>query len=59
MYAARSDAMVATLEANQGLVIGKTNTPEFGAGASTFNEVLGFSHNPCAKPLLKALEKPR
>lgn len=26
--------------------IGKTNTPEFGAGSQTFNEVFGATHNP-------------
>lgn len=28
------------------LTIGKTNTPEFGAGAQTYNEVFGETHNP-------------
>ena len=28
------------------IVIGKTNTPEFGAGSQTFNEVLGTTLNP-------------
>lgn len=28
------------------IVIGKTNTPEFGAGSQTFNEVFGASRNP-------------
>ncbi len=28
------------------IVIGKTNTPEFGAGSQTFNPVFGASHNP-------------
>ncbi len=28
------------------IVIGKTNTPEFGAGAQTFNEVFGVTRNP-------------
>ncbi|MBT7942597.1 MAG: amidase, partial [Alphaproteobacteria bacterium] len=36
---ARSDIMVETLEANGAIVIGKSNTPEFGHGANTFNEV--------------------
>jgi amidase len=43
---ARSDVMVETLEANGAIVMGKSNTPEFGAGASTFNEVFGRTHNP-------------
>ncbi|MCB4821863.1 amidase [Roseicella aerolata] len=29
-----------------GIVIGKSNTPEFGAGGSTFNEVFGRTRNP-------------
>ncbi|MBM3483167.1 MAG: amidase [Alphaproteobacteria bacterium] len=41
-----SDILVETLEANGAIVIGKSNTPEFGAGASTFNEVFGRTHNP-------------
>ena len=28
------------------LTIGKTNTPEFGAGSQTFNSVFGATHNP-------------
>ena len=28
------------------IVVGKTNTPEFGAGAQTFNEVFGETRNP-------------
>ena len=43
---ARSDLLVEQLEANGAIVIGKSNTPEFGAGASTFNEVFGKTHNP-------------
>jgi amidase len=43
---ARSDIMVEWLETNGAIVMGKTNTPEFGAGASTFNEVFGRTHNP-------------
>jgi amidase len=42
----RSDLMVEILEANGAIVIGKSNTPEFGAGASTFNEVFGKTRNP-------------
>jgi len=42
----RSDIMVETLEARGGIVIGKSNTPEFGAGANTFNEVFGKTLNP-------------
>jgi amidase len=43
---ARSDIMVEILEGNGAIVIGKSNTPEFGAGASTFNEVFGKTRNP-------------
>jgi len=41
-----SDAMVRTLEANGAIVVGKSNTPEFGHGANTFNEVFGKTRNP-------------
>ena len=41
-----SDLEVRTLEANGAIVIGKSNTPEFGAGANTFNEVFGSTRNP-------------
>ncbi|MGI9285960.1 MAG: amidase [Pseudomonadales bacterium] len=41
-----SDVMVETLEANGGIVVGKANTPEFGHGANTFNEVFGKTRNP-------------
>jgi len=42
----RSDLLVERLEANGAIVIAKSNTPEFGAGASTFNEVFGKTCNP-------------
>jgi amidase len=42
----RSDYLVERLEANGAIVIGKTNTPEFGAGSNTFNEVFGATLNP-------------
>ena len=41
-----SDPLVEKLEHRGGLVIGKTNTPEFGAGGNTFNEVHGATFNP-------------
>lgn len=41
-----SDIMVQILEKNGAIVIGKSNTPEFGAGANTFNEVFGATLNP-------------
>ncbi|WP_448950084.1 amidase [Labrys neptuniae] len=42
----RSDIMVERLEERGGITIGKSNTPEFGAGANTFNEVFGETLNP-------------
>ena len=44
--AVRSCLSVQHLERQGGLVIGKTNSPEFGAGAQTFNEVFGITRNP-------------
>jgi amidase len=41
-----SDLMVQTIESNGGIVVGMTNTPEFGAGANTFNPVFGETRNP-------------
>jgi amidase len=43
---ARSDLLVERLEANGALIYAKSNTPEFGAGANTFNEVFGATRNP-------------
>ena len=42
----RSDIVVEHLETNGGVVYAKSNTPEFGAGANTFNEVFGPTRNP-------------
>ncbi len=42
----RSNISVERLEANGAIVIAKSNTPEFGAGANTFNEVFGTTRNP-------------
>ena len=42
----RSDISVERLEANGAVVLAKSNTPEFGAGANTFNEVFGKTLNP-------------
>jgi amidase len=42
----RSDIAVERLESNGGLIYAKSNTPEFGAGAHTFNEVFGATRNP-------------
>jgi amidase len=46
-YVPSSDARHVTLLKQAGaVVIGKTNTPEFGAGAQTFNKVFGPTRNP-------------
>jgi amidase len=42
----QSDLLVEHLEAQGGIVYAKSNTPEFGAGANTFNEVFGATLNP-------------
>jgi amidase len=44
--AQHSDIVVELLESNGGVVYAKSNTPEFGAGAHTFNEVFGATRNP-------------
>jgi amidase len=41
-----SDIVVQNLEAEGGIVYAMSNTPEFGAGAHTFNEVFGVTRNP-------------
>ena len=38
--------VVRRLKAAGAVVLGKTNTPEFGAGANTFNKVFGATRNP-------------
>ncbi len=43
---AKSHPLVERIERKGGLVVGKSNTPEFGAGGSTFNEVFGRTRNP-------------
>lgn len=43
---ARDEVMVETLKRRGAIVIGKANTPEFGSGANTFNEVFGKTRNP-------------
>jgi amidase len=41
------DALIVTRIRGAGaLTVGKTNTPEFGAGSQTFNTVFGATHNP-------------
>ncbi len=42
-----SDPLVERIEAQGGVIYAKSNTPEFGAGANTFNEVFGATRNPC------------
>ena len=41
-----SDYLVEAIEAAGGIVYAKSNTPEFQAGANTFNEVFGRTLNP-------------
>jgi len=41
-----SDPVVEMMERNGGIVVGKTNTPEMGAGGNTFNDVFGRTRNP-------------
>lgn len=42
----RDDLLVSRLREAGAIAIGKTNTPEFGAGSQTFNEVFGETRNP-------------
>jgi amidase len=42
----RSDILVEQLESQGALIYAKSNVPEFGAGANTFNEVFGATRNP-------------
>lgn len=44
--ALRSGYSVERLEANGAAIVAKANTPEFGAGAQTFNDVFGTTTNP-------------
>lgn len=43
---AEDSLLVARIKAAGALMIGKTNTPEFGAGSQTFNRVFGATRNP-------------
>ena len=43
--------IVQRLKAAGAIVVGKTNTPEFGAGANTFNAVFGATRNPWSPAL--------
>src|SRR6202030_3883302 len=40
------DIVVERMRRAGAIIIGKTNTPEFGAGSQTFNKVFGATHNP-------------
>jgi amidase len=42
----RDELLVERLRAAGAIVLGKSNTPEFGAGSQTFNEVFGETRNP-------------
>jgi amidase len=42
----KSHPLVERIERKGGIVMAKSNTPEFGAGGSTFNEVFGRTRNP-------------
>ncbi len=44
--ATESDILVRHLEGEGGIIYAMSNTPEFGAGAHTFNEVFGVTRNP-------------
>ena len=41
-----SDPLIELLETHGAIIVGKTNTPEFGAGGVTFNNVYGATLNP-------------
>lgn len=43
---AEDDIVVERMARAGAITIGKTNTPEFGAGSQTFNTVFGATHNP-------------
>ncbi|MCB1339945.1 MAG: amidase [Pseudooceanicola sp.] len=42
----QSDPLVELLESRGAVVVGKTNTPEFGAGGNSTNKVFGSTRNP-------------
>ena len=44
--AAQDSLMTARMKAAGGIVVGKTNMPEFGLGSHTFNELFGATPNP-------------
>src|SRR5580658_5413248 len=43
---AEDDLVVERIRGAGAITIGKTNTPEFGAGSQTFNQVFGATYNP-------------
>jgi amidase len=43
---AEDDIVVERIRRAGAITVGKTNTPEFGAGSQTFNKVFGATHNP-------------
>jgi amidase len=43
---AEDDIVVDRMRRAGAIIIGKTNTPEFGAGSQTFNKVFGATYNP-------------
>ncbi|HEX3371767.1 MAG TPA: amidase [Candidatus Acidoferrales bacterium] len=43
---AEDDVVVERMQRAGTITIGKTNTPEFGAGSQTFNEIFGVTRNP-------------
>ena len=43
---AKNHPMIDTLEEHGGIVYGKSNTPEFGAGSQTFNSLFGVTATP-------------
>jgi len=46
-FVPQEDSLLVERIAKAGAItLGKTNTPEFGAGSQTFNEVFGATHNP-------------
>jgi amidase len=40
------DIVVERMRRAGAIIVGKTNTPEFGAGSQTFNTIFGATHNP-------------
>ncbi len=44
--AKENDPLADRLENNGAVIVGKTNTPEHGAGGNTFNDVFGMTRNP-------------